>query len=105
MKRFWVSWIQTSSDYRPLQDPPQPASIKAWWCSGQDSEGNATLCAIVDDKAEYNALDGIAQAWSEKDGDIQGFRFIEEKPLDWLPNDRFPITKDWEKERLGGLDA
>jgi len=106
MKRFWISWAQLSEDYRPLQDPPQPENIKAWWCSGHTATA-AMLCAIVDAESEEKAQQDIKTAWdsgSDEIGglrsDIGGFRFIEERDDGWLPNNRFPITKDWEKERL-----
>lgn len=97
-KRFWVSWFQLSDDYRPLQDPPQPENIKAWWCSGS-SEYGATLCAIVDAVDEDTATSCIENAWGI--GDVGDFRFVEEREDSWFPGDRFPITKDWEKSRLG----
>jgi hypothetical protein len=97
MKRYWISWEQLSEDYRPLTDPPMPESIKAWWCSGH-SQDAAMICAIVDALSE-------ADAWEAPDGkEVGTLRFCEEKTLDWLPNDRFPITKDWQRERLGITD-
>lgn len=102
MKRFWISWEQITKDYRPLQDPPQPENVKAWWKSGEAADGSfSTLCAIVDAKHESAAETAIHQGWEANPGEIGELRFCEEKPSDWLPNDRFPITKDWEKERLG----
>jgi len=105
--RYWISWAQLSEDYRPLQDPPQPENIKAWWCSGQTMNA-ALLCAIVDAESEESAQQAVKTAWdSGKDdigelrSDIGGWRFIEKREKAWLPGDRFPITKDWEKERLG----
>ena len=107
MKRYWISWAQLSDDYRPLQDPPMPENIKAWWCSGH-TQNAALLCAIVEAESEKAAQHAVKMAWdsgkSEVGGlqsDIGGFRFIEERENDWLPGDRFPITKDWEKQRLG----
>lgn len=100
MKRFWISWIQLTIDYRPLQDPPQPENIKAWWCSGKDSRDCAILCAIVDAPDAGAAQGFIERAWDSSGQDVGDFRFIEEREQDWLPNDRFPITKDWEKQRL-----
>ena len=101
-KRFWISWEQLTKDFRPIADPPQPESIKAWWCSGE-TEDAFTLCAIVDAESEMLAQGIIRIAWDAggEDSDIGEFRFNEERAADWLPNDRFPITKDWEKQRLG----
>jgi hypothetical protein len=102
MKRYWVSWHQLSDDYRPLQDPPQPENVKAWWCSGSGS-GYSILCSIVDAESEWEVRQAIEQAWGS--GDVGDFRFIEECANDWLPGNRFPIEKDWERERLGQVEA
>ncbi len=101
LKRYWVSWWQQTADYRPLKDPPQPTNIKAWWNSGGDFEGNSTLCAVVEAENGEKAQEYILQSWQENDGEVGEFRFVDEVEKDWLPNDRFPITKDWQKERLG----
>lgn len=100
--RYWISWEQLTSDYRPLQDPPQPENIKAWWKSGENADSNATLCAIVDASNEKEAENIIISAWQTKGKkEVGAIRFCEERTNDWLPNNRFPITKEWEKERLG----
>ena len=102
MKRFWISWTQLSEDYRPLQDPPQPDNIKGWWCSGQGIAGDYfVLCAVVDAKDERQAERIIKKAWDSNGEEVGEFRFVTEKPLNWLPSDRFPITHDWQKKRLG----
>ncbi len=102
-KRFWISWHQLTSDYRPLQDPPRPDNIRAWWCSGHDlfDDKNHTLCAIVDAESAEQAEIFIRAAWDSNGKEIGEFRFNDEREKDWLPNDRFPITKEWEKQRLG----
>lgn len=35
--RWWLSWVQTTEDVRPLTDPPNE-NILGWWCSGYDAE-------------------------------------------------------------------
>ena len=100
MTRFWISWEQLTSDFRPLQDPPQPENICAWWCSG-GLEAPFTLCAIVEAKNEDEAEKFVKTAWQTKGKlEVGTIRFIEEREADWLPSDRFPITKEWEKQRL-----
>ena len=102
MKRYWISWEQLTSDYRPLQDPPQPENIRSWRCSGHSPDG-ATICAIVDAESEDQAKEFVLNAWdaSGTGEEIGRWRFAEEKAADWLPGDRFPISKDWERKRLG----
>ena len=102
LKRFWISWNQMTADKRPLKDPPQPKNICAWWCSGE-GDGYFTLCAIVEAESEQRAEEYIQDGWQSNNGkeEVGEFRFNSLVEDGWLPNDRFPITKDWEKERLG----
>lgn len=92
-RRFWVSWLQPTIDYRPLRYPPFNP-IMGWWCSGYDENDVATLCAVVladdDEEAKFNVL----QEWPE----AERWRFCEEKPAGWVPGDRFPLS-DWMKPR------
>lgn len=99
MKRFWIRWRQSSDDFRPLQDPPQPDNIKAWWCSGE-GDGYSTLCAIVDAETEKKAQAAVKSAWDSTGNEVEDCN-VTEKPHDWLPGNRFPVTADWERQRLG----
>ena len=49
------------------------------------------------------AKEFVLNAWdaSGTGEEIGRWRFAEEKAADWLPGDRFPISKDWERKRLG----
>lgn len=103
MTRFWISWYQPTEDYRPLTDPPA-AAVCAWWCSGSrsiicngDESDEAILCAIVKAASEVSANRAIRKSWPE----VKEWRFCEACEPDWLPNNRFPITKAWERKRLG----
>lgn len=92
MKRFWISWHQPGDDYRPLTYPPNAAVI-GWWKSG---EGRMPiLCAVVAAADEGAACAAVLQDWPE----ATDWRFCDEKPADWMPNDRFPLS-DWMRERL-----
>lgn len=106
-KRFWISWIQKTTDFRPMTDPPTP-EVLGWWCSGYMDAGgdsidlmHAILCAVVEADDERDAQDIIYTNWTGADkSEIGEFRFCEEKPDDWKPGSRFPITSDWERERF-----
>ena len=89
MKRFWISWRQPTEDYRPLTDPPHP-QVLGWWCSG-----HTTLCAAVEANSEVEARMYVRIAWPE----ASEWRFCEEKPADFVPGDRFPLS-DWMRERF-----
>ena len=92
--RFWLSWVQPTEDYRPLTYPPN-AAILGWWCSGYDNGDRATLGALVEARSERDAKRAVHQDWPE----ATGWRFVEERPSDWLPGDRFPLDP-WMQERL-----
>lgn len=96
MTRFWVSWYQTTEDYRPISYPPNE-NVLAWWCTGQSDSG-ATLCAVVAAPDEHHAMKAIQTDWPE----MNEWRFCDVKDPDWAPrSDRFPL-KDWQVERLAG---
>ena len=97
LNRFWVSWVDSPEDYRPLTFPPNKA-ILGWWCSGEDLDGNANICALVQARHEADARDAILQEWPEalERGD---WRFFERVEDNWIPGDRFPLS-DWMRERV-----
>lgn len=92
--RWWISWLQPTEDYRPLNYPPN-GDILGWWCSGYNELDVATLCALVKGKDARAARKAIRKEWPEA-GD---WRFENNVASDWLPGDRFPLT-DWMRERL-----
>jgi len=104
--RVWISWIQPTDDHRPLNYPPKNPHVLGWWCTGECDDG-ATLCAVVDIPSELLTAEGtlldleeaaklaIQLDWPE----ASTWRFIEERPSDWIPNDRFPQSP-WMKDRL-----
>jgi len=92
MKRFWISWYQPTEDYRPVYDPSKEKEPldHNYWCSGQRMSDDAwTMCAIVEAGSVEKAEDVIRKYWPE----AHEWRFCEEKPLDWTPGDRFPMSK------------
>jgi len=99
-KKFWVSILSESPDYRPIHYPPDER-ILGWWCSGYtqitEEEEAATLCIAVKAKNEADVLDAVLTEWPEF-GEDPEWRFYIERPDDWMPNDRFPLS-DWMKER------
>lgn len=94
MKRFWVSWVQRTNDYRPIGYPPHKP-VLGWWCSGYDSQDNAILVALVEVKDEEDAQKVVSKEWPEWDG----WRFIDEVDSDFKPSNRFQLS-DWMKERI-----
>lgn len=104
MKRFWLSWEETSEDYRPISDPPNRA-VLAWWCSGEAGDGSySTLVALVEAESEDRAKLAIALSWpvEKKVTTWRKWRFCNEVGFDYRPTDRFPITKPWQRERVEG---
>jgi 5-methylcytosine-specific restriction endonuclease McrA len=98
LARWWVSWNETSADYRPLHDPPY-AAILGWWCSGEAGDGSYfTICALVSAPTEEKAKAAIKKDWPTLHPD---WRFVNKMAQGWLPDDRFPITKEWSQQRLG----
>jgi hypothetical protein len=98
MKRFWISWVSTEEDYRPLHDPPNEA-ILGWWCSGEDAGGRAILVAWVQARHMALAVLAIAEDWPETKQQKE-WRFDDEVPMSWRPTDRFPL-EPWMKKRVG----
>lgn len=94
MKRFWISWYQPTGDYRPLTDPPHP-QVLGWWCSGFNSNEDATLCAVVEAADEDDAKLYVRVSWPE----AVNWRFCEEKAADFVPGRRFPLS-GWMCERF-----
>jgi len=90
MQRFWVSWVQRTEDYRPVNYPPN-RRILGWWCSGSDSDENAVLCAVVEANNESEVRDAVYTDWPEL-AENPDWRFMEEKSDTFVPNDRFPIS-------------
>lgn len=102
MKRFWVSWIQLTKDYRPLTDPPTE-EVCGWWVSGYNADDLPILCAVIDAGSENAATAVVYKNWQSEPAyvrEVGAFRFCSEKELNWTPGDRFPITEDWQRERL-----
>jgi len=88
--RFWVSWEQSTEDYRPLTYPPE--GMLGWWCSGE-GDGYWTLCALLDAEDDDAAKDVIAKHWPET-LEMDDWRFWNEVDADHAPGDRFPLP-DW----------
>ena len=95
MKKYWLSWVCSEEDHRPVTFPPGKG-ILGWWCTGYDGADNSYLVALVKAVDEDDAKVIIKNDWPEFDGE---WRFIEEKADDYVPGDRFPL-KPWMKERV-----
>lgn len=94
-KRFWISWIQDTDDYRPVNYPPNKA-VLGWWCTGTREDGYI-LCAVVEADSPSDAVSKVLIDWPEISGD--NLRFCDEKESSWVPSDRF-VMEDWMKERF-----
>ena len=98
MNLYWCSWIQKTSDHRPVTYPPNDGVI-GWWCSGYDGDDWAILCAWVKAKSQEAAFDVVKQDWPE----IEEWRFCEQK-LKYEASDRFPTAGTmWMQERVDAL--
>ena len=100
--RFWLPWYEMppvdlrgeeSADPRPIEWP-LPASIPAWWQSGErGSDGAPILCAVVDAQDEDAAKALVDGHWNPDQ-----WRFCESVASNWRPDaGRFP----WPKARRG----
>jgi len=96
LRRFWISW------YTAIEDDPKKAPFQ-WWVSGECcSEPTLwTICAVIDAKDEKAAKKIALKAFPDAaqlpkgmhfNGNREGWRFCDEKPLDWTPGDRFPAA-------------
>lgn len=94
---YWLSWIQPTPDYRPLKDPPNEA-VLGWWCSGYDSDDNATLCAGVLATSDKVAKKNVRMDWPE----AREWRFCTVQEKGFTPGDRFPLT-GWAKKRWNAV--
>lgn len=101
-ERFWVSWVCLNLDCRPLSDPPDER-ILGWWVSGYNGDGDAILVAVVDAENPQDGVAAIHKEWPEQS--IWAFRFFERKPAGWQPSERFPITREWSKQRFSAAGA
>lgn len=92
MKYWWVSWAQPTADYRPMTWPP-PDWMLGFWCSGFNSDDQATLVVWLKAESEEAAKKQLASPsqWPEFPG--TELRFIEERVQSWRPSDRFPIPE------------
>ena len=97
-KLFWLSWPQPTADFRPLTDPPD-ARVMGWWCSGQDAEDRALLCALVEGRTMQEAKLGVRASWPEAPSVRCSWRIEQEREDDWTPGDRFPLST-WMRRRL-----
>ncbi len=97
-RRFWVSWLQPTDDYRAVTFPPNEAII-GYWCSGYDGPGEVEipiLCAVVDAADEEAAAEAVRKDWPE----WTAWRFIQERSPSYRPGDRFPIDVEWMQKRF-----
>jgi hypothetical protein len=94
-KRFWISWVQGTDDYRPVGYPPNRA-VLGWWCTGTTEDGYV-LCAAVEAVSPSDAVSKVLIDWPEISGD--NLRFCDEKESSWVPSGRF-VMDGWMKERF-----
>jgi hypothetical protein len=90
---WWISWRQTTADYRPLTFPPNEA-ILGWWCSGCGDD-YATICAMVRADSEKSARAAVKIDWPE----AAHWRFCEPRETPMLDGGRFK-QEGWMLERF-----
>lgn len=109
MARFWLSWLESAEDYRPLTYPPNEA-VLGWWMTGTaydkaTKEGGlegyrgTTICALVSAENEETAKEAIRKDWPGAMSE-ENTRFCRQVEPTYLPNNRFKLA-DWQRERLG----
>jgi len=89
MRRYWLR-CKTAPD-SGLCDTWLPGVQS--WISGYDPEDWIIRCAIVDVPDDIDPMAYYALQFTDFQGD--GF---EEKPLEWVPGDRFPGATPWGKD-------
>jgi hypothetical protein len=97
MGYYWISWVQPTSDVRPLEFPPG-VSVLGWWRTGY-TPGGETLCALVVATSQENARAVILVNWPE----AGAWRFCERRETPEL-SDRFPL-RDWMRTRIADAKA
>lgn len=71
---FWISWYQTTEDYRPLKDQRPEDRIIDYWCSGyRGRDDAATIVALTIATTEDDAKSLIKEHWPE----AEEWRFCE----------------------------
>lgn len=98
MHIYWLSWTDSSEDYRPLTDPPTEA-VLGWWVSGECDAG-MTLCAAIAADSEEEAKATVFKNWPESGFVV--WRFCDKKPKSWRPGSRFRVD-GWCAERLAAV--
>lgn len=90
INRYWISWYQPTTDYRPLYDSKKEKEPlnKLYWCSGQRGDGQWTMCAVVDAKNGKEAKKTVQKYWPE----AEEWRFCSLKDRKFMPGDRFSVT-------------
>ncbi len=95
---IWLSWYQSSKDYRPICFPPTPKALLGWWCTGSSDSQGWTMCALVEDQgSEENTWNIILDkdCWP----DAGARRFYDSVGLIATLSNRFPVT-NWMTERM-----
>ena len=90
MKKYWIGFIlpRDKAEFFEMHSP--------WWVSGEDEEGDSSVCCAVKSSSKDNAMEKVCSCFD--DGKVPFpiiWRFVEERPDDWTPfNSRFPLS-DW----------
>lgn len=91
VRRFWVSWISGNYADEGCTKPPFK-----FWVSGQmfrnnptldengEEKNDCTICAVIDSESKNDIWKLVKRHFPD-----YRERFIEEKPADWKPGDRF----------------
>lgn len=91
LKKWWVSWWFDHVKHGPFE------LHSPWWVSGERMSDSAlSICAAMIGSDEEYIKKRVAEAYDVLPEDLE-FRFIEQRPDDWLPySERFPRA-DWMK--------
>jgi hypothetical protein len=89
MKSYWVSW------YHKFDNLGEFELHSPWWFSGSRVSDDAdTVVAAIRADHEEGAKDRVLRSYDVRPDDVE-WRFVEERPYEWVPfSGRFPKA-DW----------
>lgn len=87
---YWVGWNEYSN-----RVGKKVKAIHGAWCTGQavgGSDNYVTMTAWVVARNENEVKSAIRKGWPPRTGKGIDWRFLEERPKDWTPGNRFPSS-------------
>lgn len=86
MKRYWISWCHPPYALETAKYNQSNSIIGVWVTGTRVLDNYSTVCAVVDASTKEDAENKIIEHY----GNIEEWRFCEEKPSTYMPGkDRF----------------